>query len=277
MQLIVNGDDFGACEAVNLAIIKAFDEGILTSCSLMVAGSAFEQAVELAKARPKLAVGLHLVTICGRAVLSRSEIPHLVDSNGYFPYSPFITGLRYYFLEAAKEELQKEIFAQFDKFFSSGLKISHIDGHLHMHMHPTVFSILIEAATKYGVKHIRLPREPLIHTLKLRRRNLFNKLLWWTVFHLLSKSAVSRIEGRGFITPKTVYGLLESGAMTEDFVLGLLQQISSVTTELYCHPELYTPETENRLGEEEMMALLSSKVKKLLQERNIHLGTYADL
>ncbi|MBL8150069.1 MAG: ChbG/HpnK family deacetylase, partial [Blastocatellia bacterium] len=190
---------------------------------------------------------------------------------------PFITGLRYYFLEAAKEELQKEIFAQFDKFFSSGLKISHIDGHLHMHMHPTVFSILIEAATKYGVKHIRLPREPLIHTLKLRRRNLFNKLLWWTVFHLLSKSAVSRIEGRGFITPKTVYGLLESGAMTEDFVLGLLQQISSVTTELYCHPELYTPETENRLGEEEMMALLSSKVKKLLQERNIHLGTYADL
>src|SRR5438552_17958710 len=113
-KVIVNGDGFGASEAVNLAIVRAFDEGILTSCSLMVSGPAAAQAVELARARPRLAVGLHLVLVCGRSALTPAEIPHLVDTQGNFPYSPFVSGLRYYFSSQVQTELQREIHAQME-------------------------------------------------------------------------------------------------------------------------------------------------------------------
>src|SRR5206468_4073876 len=59
--LVVSGDDFGAAPEVNAAIVRAHRDGILTSASLMVTGDAVEEAVALARAHPRLAVGLHLV------------------------------------------------------------------------------------------------------------------------------------------------------------------------------------------------------------------------
>ena len=35
-SLIVNGDDFGASQGINLGILEAHEKGILTSASLMV-------------------------------------------------------------------------------------------------------------------------------------------------------------------------------------------------------------------------------------------------
>ncbi|WP_141565564.1 ChbG/HpnK family deacetylase, partial [Anaplasma marginale] len=64
---IVNADDFGISAEVNRAIVAAHDRGILTSTSLMVTGDAAAAAVELAKNRPELAVGLHLVLCCGKS------------------------------------------------------------------------------------------------------------------------------------------------------------------------------------------------------------------
>lgn len=278
-KLIVNADDFGYSTAVNQAIIQAFEQGILTSCSLMVGEAAFDEAVKLARAHPKLAVGLHLVVICGRSVLPHSEIPHLVDKSGNFPTDPFATGVKYYFSSAAQVELHKEIYAQMEKFASTGLPFSHVDGHLHLHMHPTVFSILVEAAEKYKVKRVRLPQETLKHTLRLRRRNLAMKLIWWTVFSLLCKSAKSKLQGRGFATTQRVYGLLESGAMTEDFWLGLLPQINTEINEIYCHPEIkeLAINSTNLGGGAELAALLSKKVQAKLKDHAFELINYFDL
>jgi chitin disaccharide deacetylase len=279
MKLIVNADDFGYSTAVNQAIIRAHDEGILTSCSLMVAEAGFEEAVALARQRPNLAVGLHLVVICGRSVLPPTEIPQLVDAAGNFATDPFIAGLRYFFLPGARAALRREIFAQVARFASTGLPLSHIDGHLHLHMHPTVFNILLAAAEHYGIKHVRLPRERLAHTLRLRRRNLPMKLVWWSVFQALARYATYRLRGKGFVTAQQVYGLLESGAMTEDFWLGLLPQLTADTNEIYCHPEdpQLAVNSTNKLGGEELAALLSPAVKQALQSRSIKLATYADL
>lgn len=278
-KLIVNADDFGYSTAVNQAIIKAFNQGVLTSCSLMVGEKAFDEAVELARLHPKLAVGLHLVLICGCSVLPPSEIPHLVDKNGNFPKDPFLAGVKYYFSSAAQKELREEIYAQVEKFASTGLPFSHIDGHLHLHMHPTVFKILSQAAEKFDVKRIRLPRETLMHTLKLRRGNLAMKLVWWSVFHLLSRHAKKILKNRGFNLVDRVYGLLESGAMTEDFWLGILPQIKTEFSEIYSHPEIsaLAPNSTNLRGGEELAALLSENVRKTLKEHSFELINYFDL
>ena len=65
-QVIITGDDFGLGPGINAAIIRAHREGILTCASLMINGSAWQEAVDLAKAWPDLCLGLHLTLIQGR-------------------------------------------------------------------------------------------------------------------------------------------------------------------------------------------------------------------
>jgi predicted glycoside hydrolase/deacetylase ChbG (UPF0249 family) len=86
-ELIVNADDFGLSSGANRAIIRAWQEGVLTSASLMVGGSGFEEAVALARENPALQVGLHLTLVQGRAVGARAGFPPLVDSEGICRYA----------------------------------------------------------------------------------------------------------------------------------------------------------------------------------------------
>jgi hopanoid biosynthesis associated protein HpnK len=169
-RLIVNADDFGISEAVNEAVIRAFTEGVLTSCSLMVTGEAFEHAVSLAHAHPDLAVGIHLVTVMGRAVLPPPVIPTLVDAAGNFVSNPTRAGLKYYFSPQARSELRQELRAQFDKFAATGLRLSHIDGHLHMHVHPVIFRAALELGLRYGVRRMRVPQEEYRLAVNFRRQ-----------------------------------------------------------------------------------------------------------
>src|SRR6266550_4572582 len=95
-RLIVNADDFGRSASINQAVIRAHREGILTSASLMVNEPAFEEAVELARANPKLGVGLHLTLICGHSALPADKIPGLVNAQKEFTQSPAQAGFRYF-------------------------------------------------------------------------------------------------------------------------------------------------------------------------------------
>ena len=66
-------------------IVRAFQNGIVTSASLLVTGSAFEEAVALARQNPNLDVGLHLALVEERSVLGPDLLPTLVDQSGRFP------------------------------------------------------------------------------------------------------------------------------------------------------------------------------------------------
>ena len=58
--LIVNADDFGHSTPVNEGVIRAHEQGIVTSTSLMVRRPAVEEAAAYARSRPQLALGLHV-------------------------------------------------------------------------------------------------------------------------------------------------------------------------------------------------------------------------
>src|SRR5215475_13673490 len=186
-RLIVNADDFGTSEAVNEAVIRAFTEGVLTSCSLMVTGEAFEHAVSLARAHPDLAVVIHLVTVMGRAVLPPAAIPTLVDAAGHFGSNPTRAGLKYYFSPQARSELRQELRAQFDKFVATDLRLSHIDGHLHMHVHPVIFRAALELGLHYGVRRMRIPQEEYRFAVNFRRQYAGKKALYTLLFSLFAR------------------------------------------------------------------------------------------
>lgn len=275
--LIVNGDDFGLSTGVNRAIIEAHTQGILTSTSLMVTGAAFDQAVELAKSHPNLGVGLHLTLGKGKAVLPHSKIPHLVDAEGHFPNDTDRAGVYYQFNADARRQLSLEIRAQLEKFRATGLKLSHVDGHRHMHSNPVILRALVDLAEEFDIRVIRLPSEELGLTLNLDRRDLKTKLLWWTVFSGLRLYGERVLKARGVGFVDRVYGLLQSGQMTEDYLIGLIPQIRANLVEIYSHPAV--PEsTDERIygGQKELDALLSDRVRSTIAAAGFELANYND-
>jgi len=281
-KLIVTGDDFGLSPAVNQAIVMAHREGLLTSASLMVNGSAAAEAIALARAHPMLAVGLHLVLCQGRSTLSPDLIPGLVDDAGNFPSSAVLAGLRYFFVGSLRPQLRREIEAQLAAFEVTGLALSHVDGHLNLHVHPTILPILLELAERYRIRAMRLPLDDLWATLALDRQRFLYKLSHAVIFAALCRYARGRLAARGIRTADRVYGLLQSGDMNEAFLLRLLPRMRGKLVELYCHvalppcPELeqWTPTYRHRL---ELEALTSQRILAAVEARGLTLTSYREL
>ena len=159
-HLIITADDFGRSLAVNKAVEEAHSTGILTAASLMVGANAASDAVDRAKRHPELGVGLHLVVVCGKSVLTPAEIPDLVDGNGEFDTNLVRAGFRYFFLPKVRRQLAREIRAQFEAFRTSGLELDHVNAHNHLHLHPTVLGLILYIGRDYGLCAVRVPAEP---------------------------------------------------------------------------------------------------------------------
>jgi len=278
-ELIVNADDFGLSSGANRAIIKAWQEGVLTSASLMVGGSAFAEAVSLARENPALQVGLHLTLVQGRAALQQSGFPSIVDQLGNFTNDPVFAGMRYFFVKSLRKGLQLEIEAQIDKFRETGLPLSHIDGHLNIHMHPTVFDILLDLMPRYRIKTFRLSRERLGTDLALAPRRRVGKTVDAFIFSRLAARCRPQLERLGIGYTCEVKGLLNSGQMTEEYFVNALDILQDGRTEIYFHPGCH-PDDELRhwmpdySHEEELAALTSPRVKEKVKGLGIKLLNY---
>jgi hopanoid biosynthesis associated protein HpnK len=274
-KLIINADDFGISSPVNRAVIKGWTEGILTSASLMVTGEAFAEAVELARQNPDLQVGLHLTLVQGSSVLKHEGFPLLTDKQGKFPEDPVFAGMRMFFLKPLRKQLEKEIEAQIVRFLETGLPLSHIDGHLNIHMHPTVFDILCRLMPKYGISTFRLSRENLGEEISISSERVFGKTADAFIFSTLARRCLPQLQMRriGFATE--VRGLLNSGKITEKYLLKLLGTIKNGTTEIYFHPsETDSTDLPGYRMKDELEALLSGKVSDMIRSENISLCNY---
>ena len=269
-RLIVNADDFGRSHSINEAVIRAHRDGILTTASLMVNEPACDEAVALARKYPQLGVGLHLSLVCGRSALPRSRIPGLVNEQGEFTGSPVGAGIKYFFWRQLRNQLEQEIAAQFARFRSTGLKLDHVNGHLHMHLHPLVLSILLNKIEAWGITRMRLTRDPFWLNAKLARGAWLYRATHACIYLLLSKRARRSLEQRSVRFTPFVFGLLQNGRVTQEYVSRLLSHLPCGDSELYSHPSLH--EFKN-----EFEALVSPGVKQLVHERDIKLIRYQDL
>jgi len=280
--LIFSVDDFGLSSGVNRAVVQAHQQGLLTNASLMVNGAAFEEAVELARDCPQLGVGLHLVLLQGRAALPQREIPGLVDGEGYFSDGPVTTGIRYFFARALHPQLEREVRAQLEKFLATGLPLSHVDGHLNIHMHPTVLAVLLRLAPQYGIRALRLPSEPLWVSLHADHSAWPRKVLEAIVFRALCRYARRRLDLQGLVYPDHLFGLHHSGHITEPYLLAVLEQLPQGVTEIYTHAAYLDDEARrwrpaDYEPEHELAALLSPRVAQRIRELGIVVTNYREL
>lgn len=277
MYVIFTADDFGCSPAINAAIVRAHRDGVLSAASLMAAAPAWQEAVRLAQMAPTLAVGLHLTVVGGQPVLPPKDIPHLVDDRGRFPAGPLAAGLRFAFSRRAQRELSLELEAQFERFARTGLPLSHVDGHMHMHMHPAVFDLAVSLAEQYGAAGMRAPHDDLLQSLRFEPRRAGAKLLWTLAFGGLRRRARARLRNSDLVVAERVFGLLQSGRMGEAYVVRVLQNLRQETAELFFHPTLAA--SGERLGPNpgDLATLLSPRLRQVLVERGLHLTTYPQI
>jgi hopanoid biosynthesis associated protein HpnK len=275
-QVIFTADDFGLSESVNEGIERAYRDGVLSSASLMVGGAAVEDAVRRARKMPGLRIGLHVVVIEGPSVLPHAVIPALVNEEGLFPSDGVRLGLRYFFLPEVRHQLRMEIAAQFRAFAETGLRLDHADAHKHMHLHPTIGGMLIDAGFSYGLPAIRIPCEPVevmaacgvVPRLSARAMQLWSRVLR------------RQAENVGLVVNDQVFGLAWSGAMTEDRLLNLASKLPDGLSEIYFHPAAGPCRLVDQLmpeyrHEAELAALCSPRVRDAFA--SIERVAYGDL
>jgi chitin disaccharide deacetylase len=270
--LVVCADDFGRDVAVNEAVEQAHSNGILTAASLMVDASAADDAVARAKRLPKLGVGLHLVLADGAPLLPVSEVPALVSADGAFDPNMVRAGFRFYFSPAARRQLAREIRAQFEAFRQTGLALDHVNGHKHIHLHPTVARLVVEIGRDYGMRAVRLPFEPVAPLRTAFPDERPGKPAWSPVVAALRR----RLMKAGLAANDQVFGIAWSGAMVEDRLLGLLPHLPDGLSEIYSHPAVAgVALVPGYRHADELAALLSPRIRKRIAELGIELVNYA--
>lgn len=279
-QLIVTADDFGLSTAVNEAIERGHREGILSTTSLMVAAPATADAVERARRTPTLHVGLHVVLVNGRPALPPEQVPLLVDERGMFETDLFRAGVRYFFTPGIRKQLEAEIRAQFAAFAATGLPLDHVNAQNHLHVHPTVLSLILKAGREYGVRAIRIPREPFWPSWRAMRTHAaarFANSVFLLPWLWLMRS---RLRLAGIATNDYVFGMIDTGHMTPERVRKYLASLPDGTSELYVHPATHTwpeafPPDYDFAGE--FAALIDPQAIDYVRRSGVRATTFSEL
>lgn len=130
--LIVNADDFGMCHSVNDAVIRAFENGLLQSTTLMVPCPWSLHAMRFLADQPEIPFGVHLTVISDWAdypwgpLTPKEKVPSLIESSGYF-YN--FDGMPEFLANVNFDELEMEFRAQIETVLNFGLHPTHIDWH----------------------------------------------------------------------------------------------------------------------------------------------------
>jgi chitin disaccharide deacetylase len=275
-QLIVNADDLGLTPGVNRGVLRAFQDGIVTSASLLVTGSAFEDAIALARQNPKLDVGLHLALVEERAVLGRDVLPTLVDGMGRFPRTSGEFFRRALLGRIRWDEVEREVAAQIALFQETGLRLSHVNSHQHLHMFPPVFQIVRHLTHSMENVWIRNPAGPW-------RKSPNTPLGRWVQRLGLNLTCLS---ARGLHArplpqmPDGMYGFEVSGSLTRSSLEQILRKIPDGLYELICHPGEGDADTQTRYSHwdyrwaEELGALTAPETRLVLEEHGIALTSF---
>lgn len=266
-RIIINADDFGIAPEVNEAVERAHRDGVLHSASLMVGARAAEDAIERARRLPNLAVGLHVVLVHGEPVLPPERVPDLVDARGELLTDLVRAGSRFFFRPGVRAQLAAEIRAQFERFARTGLTLDHANAQSHMHVHPTVFRLILDVGRAFGLRAVRIPREPAGGTRTIAP--------WLAMMRFRARRA-------GISTNDYVFGLNEAGALTETRVLEILGDLPEGVTEIFFHPATGAfagadKGTQSFRWAQELAALTSSRVREAIARNDIQSITYGEL
>ncbi len=257
-RVVFHADDFGMNTAVNLGILSAFREGLLTSTSLLANAPAAETACEewgklvlehvtkpLASSEKRCRVsepmlpfdlGIHLNLTQGSPLTKERFPAALLDSNGNFPgIGKLFTRLNLA-NSAQLQSVEAELYAQVAWMCDHGLRPTHLNGHQYIEMIPQVSMMIPRILDHFSIGTVRVALER-----GLVRNVLFRgDLVGWGLAHVKRHFAKDfrrrMIQAKASFTER-FFGTSHAGRIDRHLVSRFLgQSMSAGTTEIGVHP-----------------------------------------
>ena len=285
-NLIVNADDLGWTEGVNRGIAEAHRNGIVTSASLLANGAAFASGVDLARTTPGLGVGVHLNLSDGEPVADPESVISLLNDRAEFAGKPESLLLRLARKTVSLNEVEQEWDAQIQKVRDGGIQPTHLDGHKHVQMLPGLFEIALRLAKRHGIGAVRISHEEsslraaLSAGAKQKGRVVIKQGVQARGLKLLARDARELAERAGIATADYFCGIAQTGELTKEGVLRLLEILPEGTTELMGHPgyvdaDLAKSRTRLQASRQaEVEILTDTAVRNLVASQGIRLIDY---
>jgi chitin disaccharide deacetylase len=264
--LIVTADDLGLTKSINEGIAKAYREGIVRSVSVIPTGEALEDGIKVIKDLKIEDVGAHLALTETRPLLDSSKF---YKNHSQFFLKLFLGGINL-------EDLYKELKAQIDLLKKSGVRITHLNSHEHIHMMPALMKIFVKLAKEYNIPAIRYPRGD-----RPPKRSAINEIYKSFILSYLSRSTEEILKNSDLLYTDFFLGLLDAGHIDEDKLLGMVAGLKDGVTELVTHPGFLSPEVLDRYpwhtgAETELFALTGSRIKNAIKTNDIRLIKYQE-
>lgn len=173
MKVIFHADDFGISVEQSERILACSSlcggEGVLNSLSVLVNSPCVEECSRLLYPHiEKLKIGIHFNFVEGQCCSDPSNIPLLVNHQGFFSHSFF--SLMVSSMGPSRSELRSQLrleaAAQLKKYLSIFPMMKNclrVDSHQHFHLIPLVWDSVLHAIKTEGcdLEYIRVPSEPL--------------------------------------------------------------------------------------------------------------------
>jgi chitin disaccharide deacetylase len=264
-SLIVNADDLGAGPRRNEGILLAHRQGIVTSASALVQAPAMRGALDLLKSCPTLDAGLHLNLSEGPPVVPGHRT--LVGPDGLFWGKDEARRRALLGLFDARE-VERETDAQIAVLQDAGVRVTHLDGHHHLHVYGIVAAPAARAASRRGLRYVRRPGDtfglvaPADERIEEYRR--------------LGGEALKAYAAAGMRSTDHFSGSALSGRLDEASLVETLRRLPDGLTELMVHPG-YADAAGGFAGpdrEVELRALTAPGLRPLLMDLGIRLGDF---
>jgi predicted glycoside hydrolase/deacetylase ChbG (UPF0249 family) len=151
-QLIITGDDYGMCAAVNDAIEQCLGAGTMGATCVMTNMPACDDAALLRRKFPRSSVGLHWNVTQGRPLLGPAAVPTLVEPQGQFKRS-----LRRGWLagQISRAELRAELIAQHERFRALCGAADFWNTHQNVHVFPGLFQFFVALGKELNIPAMR--------------------------------------------------------------------------------------------------------------------------
>lgn len=266
--LIVHADDIGLAQSVNDATEIAFVGGGISSGSIMVPCPWFPDFAAYYKSHPDLDVGIH-ITLTSEwdnykfgGVMPSTEIPSLLDENGYFYPTTEEVGMH-----ADPVEVEKEIRAQIDRAIAYGIKPTHLDTHMGSVLaKPELLQIYFKLGQEYHLP-VFAPRMLLMGIPEEQREMVKNEFVLVDQFFMLDVDGpeASWEEEYGKILENVIPGL-------NVMIVHLAQDNAEMQAVTVNHPAFGATWREKDLN-----YVQSQEYIELLKKNQIHLVTWKEI
>ena len=235
-KLIVTADDVGLDRGMTAGAIEAHRHGIVTACSIVANGREFDDAVARLRDCPSLEVGVHLTLVEERALTTGETMPR--------------NYVRYLF--SRRGDAEWELRAQIERVLTAGFRVTHLNGHQHLHQLPRISRIVQRLAREYGINYVRVVND--------RGGNK-------------RRAAMAVLNALGDGSRRTI-GVAEAGHLNVERIVELLDYVSDVT-ELVAHPGINVSGYAhwNYEWEGETRALCDPRLRAAISSKGIQLIT----